>query len=137
MDRVVLDTNVVVSALIGKGNPRKVLELVLAGRLLLCLSASTLSEYVVVLQRPKFSRYPEFAEAASLVLRSIGAIALRVEPTRMINACPDPGDNKFLALAIEANARFLVTGNKKHFPSGSYQDVQIVSPSEFLKMYGR
>jgi putative PIN family toxin of toxin-antitoxin system len=65
MDRVVVDTNVLVSALIGKGKPRRVLDVIFSGRVCFCLSTSILAEYERVLQRSKFSQHAKFALYAS------------------------------------------------------------------------
>jgi hypothetical protein len=134
MVRVVLDTNVVVSALIGKGNPKRILELIFSGKANVCLSEETFAEYVEVLSRPKFIRYPEFTEAAVATLKNLRALSAFVEPTRKMNVCSDPDDDKFLELALEAKATYLITGNTKHFPSEPYKGIRIVSPAEFLKL---
>lgn len=71
MDCVVVDTNVLVSALIGKGYPKKVLEIIFSRRVSFCLSTPVLTEYLAVLRRPKFAQYSEFAANASLTLKSL------------------------------------------------------------------
>ncbi len=58
MVRVVLDTNIVILALIRKGNPKRILELIFSGKATVCLSEATVAKYVEVLSRPKFIRYP-------------------------------------------------------------------------------
>jgi putative PIN family toxin of toxin-antitoxin system len=135
MDRVVVDTNVLVSALLGKGNARRVLDIVFSGRVSFSLSTSILAEYESVLQRPKFSQYSEFAVLASSTLRSLQSIAQFVGPAISLRVCPDPDDDKFLDLAVAAQARYLVTGNKRHFPLGMYKGTQIVSPREFVSLF--
>lgn len=135
MDRVVVDTNVIISALIGKGNPRKVLDIIFSDKVTFCVSALVLAEYENVLQRPKFSRYPNFALYASSTLKSLHGIAELVEPQTTIRVCSDPDDDKFLELALDAQAQYLITGNKRHFPNGSYKNIQIVSPKEFVSLF--
>ncbi len=134
MDRVVLDTNIVVSALIGKGNPRRVLEIISLREAIVCLSSATFAEYVEVLSRPKFARYPEFSESAVTTVRHLRSMSLFVKPTRRVQVCSDPDDDKFLEIALEVEASYLITGNKKHFPLESYKGVRIVSPAEFLRV---
>jgi predicted nucleic acid-binding protein len=51
-----------------------------------------------------------------------------------VNVCSDPDDDKFLELALEAKATYLITGNTEHFPSEPYKGIRIVSPAEFLKL---
>jgi len=133
MDKLVLDTNVIVSALIGKGNPRRILELVFEKKAALYLSPSTMNEYVNVLRREKFSRYRDFYHEAHNVLSILKRISVSIQPAIRLNVCPDADDNKFLELAVEVNANYLITGNKKHFPSQQYLSVQIVSPLEYVK----
>jgi putative PIN family toxin of toxin-antitoxin system len=135
MDCVVVDTNVLVSALIGKGNPRRVLETIFSERVSLCLSASILAEYVNVLQRPKFAQYSDFAAFASSTLRTLQSIARFAEPRITIRTCPDPNDDKFLELAVVTRARYLITGNKRHFPFRSFMGTRIVSPTEFVSLF--
>lgn len=129
MRRLVVDTNVVVSALIGKGPSRQVLESILLNKAQLCLSESVFLEYADVMSRPKFARHDEFLRNANIVLRSMRTIASFVDPQLQLNVCVDRDDNKFLELAIAGGAGFLVTGNLKHFPPSPFQKVHIVSPA--------
>jgi uncharacterized protein len=111
---VVLDTNVVVSAhLKEEGFERFVLDLSLTHKLQLFVSDEILEEYRNVLRRPRLKIDPEKV-AASLHL--IERASKRVQPKLKVNEAKDPDDNKFLECAVEAEANYLVTGNKKHFP---------------------
>jgi predicted nucleic acid-binding protein len=56
-----------------------------------------------------------------------------VEATSLPGLSPDPGDDKFLACAIAANAEVLVTGNKRHFPEGQFRGTKVVSAAELLE----
>ncbi|HZY10174.1 MAG TPA: putative toxin-antitoxin system toxin component, PIN family [Bacteroidota bacterium] len=134
MDNIVLDTNIVVSALIGKGNPRRILERVIRGDVRMFVSTPIMYEYRKVLRRPKFAWYPDFHLKASDILRLLTSIATTVEPAFKFDVCPDSDDNKFLETAVEAKADYLITGNKKHFPSSIHLGVQIVSPSEYMRL---
>ena len=114
MVRVVLDTNVVVSACLRpEGAPAIIVELVLLGTLTVCLSPDVLREYCEVLARPKFSRQ---LERISALLEGIEDVAVAVTPDRKATISPDEEDNRFLECAEAAEADFLVTGKRKHFP---------------------
>ena len=89
MEKVVLDTNIVVSALIGKGNPRRLLELVFEGRVVLFLSSIIFKEYTDVLNRPKFTHYPDFHIEAFNALRMLKVIATSVDPIMRLDVCSD------------------------------------------------
>ena len=127
---VVLDTNVFVSAhLKEEGLERFVLYLALARKLRLFLSDEILGEYEGVLARAAFKLSPAKVAAS---LRQLEKAATMVYPQKRITAAKDPDDNKFLECAAEAQADYLVTGNKKHFPK-QWQPTRIVNTRELLQ----
>lgn len=124
MIRVVLDTNVIVSALLQPlGPPAQVFILVLGGVFQLCLTGNVYAEYEEVLSRPKFHLDEKTISAA---LRDIREKALWVRSTEPVHACSDPADNMFLECAAAADAQYLVTGNMKHFPP-AWADTRVVT----------
>jgi putative PIN family toxin of toxin-antitoxin system len=128
--RVVLDTNVVVSAhLSPEGYERSVLDLALAGKLRIFVSETILREYESVLRRPKFRLKPL---DVSRSLRLLRAAARVVAPYGQLNAARDPGDNRFLECAEAAKADYLVTGNKRHFPK-QWRQTLVVNARELLE----
>lgn len=132
MIRIVLDTNIVVSALIKEGSaPALILSLVLDGHIHLCLTEEIFSEYTGVLSRQKFQGLDQ--AGVRKVLLSLKRNSFWVLPSTRINAIKiDPEDNKFLECALEARAHYLVTGNKKHFKMPCFDTTQIVGPGDFL-----
>lgn len=128
---VVLDTNVVVSAhLNSQGWERYVFDLALAQKLAWYVSPPILEEYRAVLDRRKFGLEKTLiAESLDLIQRS----AFLVRPTVVLNLTADASDNKFLECAHDAHARFLVTGNKKHFPR-SFGNSLVVNARELLEV---
>jgi len=127
---VVLDTNVIVSAhLKEEGFESFVLNLALAGKLRLFISDEIFEEYQNVLSRPRFKFNPSKIETS---LELIEKISKRVLPKAKLKAAKDPDDNKFLECAEEAEADFLVTGNKKHFPK-QWKNTRILNAKEFLQ----
>jgi uncharacterized protein len=128
--RVVLDTNVVVSAhLNAEGYERHVLDLVLAGKLQVVISEVILAEYEGVLRRPKFGIQPRQVSRSLRILRRVARV---VNPTRKLDVTRDPSDSRFLECAEAANADFLVTGNKRHFPK-QWRQTQVVNARELLE----
>lgn len=127
---VVLDTNVVVSAhLKGDGLERFVLDLAVARKLSLFVSAEILDEYLGVLSRQKFHLDPKRVASS---LRLIEQASRRVRPEQKLKAAKDPDDNKFLECAAEAQADYLVTGNKRHFPK-QWGRTHVVNARELLE----
>lgn len=129
--KVVLDTNVVVSAHLNpNGFERLVLRLALASRLQLYLSREILTEYEEVLRREKFGIDPaKVAES----LRMLKSAARLVHPKRKLSVASDPDDNKFLECAEAAGADYLVTGNKRHFPK-SLGKTKVVNAKELVQI---
>jgi uncharacterized protein len=130
MIRVVIDTNVVVSAhLKEKGLEAAVFQLALADFFEWFISEAILAEYELVLRRAKFSLSPGLIDNS---LEAIRAAATMVTPTREVAASLDPDDNKFLECAEAANTDYLVTGNKRHFPAW-WESTRVLSAREFIE----
>jgi uncharacterized protein len=130
MSRLVLDTNVVVSAfLVPHGNEGKVLRLALTAKHQLCASEEILEEYRRILCKPKFklrsSDVNDFITTAQ-------TRAVFVYPAHRLNISQDEADNRFLECAEAASANFLVTGNKKHFPP-RWKSTYILNSREWLE----
>ena len=129
--RVVLDTNVVVSAhLNAEGYERHVLDLVLAGKLQIAVSAAILEEYEGVLLRPKFGIAPRQVGRSLRLLRKAARV---VRPRHRLEVTRDPDDNRFLECAEASKADYLVTGNKRHFPK-QWRQTQVVNARELIEL---
>lgn len=111
---VVLDTNILVSALWSKnGSPAKILGMVVRGDLTPCYDWRIFTEYQTVLNRPKF----HFSQAeVSFLLDWIRIYGNSVIPKPVTDSFIDESDKKFFEVAKECNA-LLVTGNLKHYPN--------------------
>jgi putative PIN family toxin of toxin-antitoxin system len=130
MIRVVLDTNILVSALLQpQGLPARILLMTLAGASAqLCVSGEIYAEYEEVIRRPKFKRSEDVIEQA---LRAIRQNGFWVKPSQKVLAAFDADDNIFLECAQASRAHFLVTGNLKDFPL-KWAGTQIVTARQFL-----
>jgi putative PIN family toxin of toxin-antitoxin system len=125
---VVLDTNVLVSALLTpNGTAAKVLDLVCSGTLLPYYDNRILNEYQSVLFRPKFSFDPESADHLIALLKDLGVPTV-AKPFH--KPFPDETDRKFYEVAKTAGC-YLATGNAKHFPKEPF----VVSPAELRKIF--
>ncbi len=130
MIRVVLDTNILISALLTPdGLPAQVLSLCVTDReLQIVLSADIYAEYEEVIRRPKFKRSDLEINA---ILRSVRGSAAWIRPSATVRVCPDPDDDIFLECAQAADADYLVTGNTKHFPA-AWERTQVVTVRQFI-----
>ena len=133
MLKIVVDTNVIVSALLRSGsNPALVVSLIARKEIKLCLSADIFSEYQKVLDRPKFKWIDQ--KKVKKFLSQMKEESLWVEPKISVDVIKaDPADNKFLECALQCGAEFIVTGNTKHFPSMKFKGSLILTPREFLE----
>ncbi len=128
--RVVLDTNVLVSAFLNPhGAPARILQKALDGEMTLLLDARILAEYVGVLARAKF-QIPEVPRRQ--VLECLILQGEAVLPAPLEAALPDPDDLPFLEAALGGRADALVTGNQRHFPTAQCHGMRVLSPVEFL-----
>jgi putative PIN family toxin of toxin-antitoxin system len=130
MIRVVLDTNILISAILSpQGLPAQVFLLALLDpETQLCVSGETYAEYEEVIRRPRLNRSDREIQATLLAIREKG---FWVKPTEKVRACSDPDDDIFLECAQAAVAHYLVTGNAKDFPT-SWAGTQIVTARQFL-----
>lgn len=127
--RVVLDTNVLVSGLLG-GTATEVIRRWRAGAFDLLLSENIMTEYEAVLSRPKFN-LPTWV--VQELLGYIRGKAEWVAPSSEIEAVTrDPSDNKFLEAAITGQADWLVSGDQDLLDMEEYEGISIIPPHEFL-----
>jgi putative PIN family toxin of toxin-antitoxin system len=132
--RVVLDTNILVSALLFTGKLSKIVDLWRQGKVIPLISRETFEELRAVLGYPKFSLAPD--EIQSIIENEILPFFEVVEIQENVRGvCRDPGDDKFIACAVSASADFLVSGDKDLTDLKRYKAVKIIRVSEFLSMY--
>ena len=126
--RAVIDTNILVSALLTPGGaPAQLIAAIRNHTLIPVVSQSILAEYAEVLNRPKFGF--ENNRVASLLEDMKGlAQFMKPQPVAFQNL-PDPDDAPFIAAALSAGCA-IITGNARHFPPGI--GVEIFSPAEAL-----
>ncbi len=130
--KVVLDTNVLVSALFFKGELSKLLFPL--KKFILLFSEETLNEFIKVLHYPKFSLTEE--EIEYLLQFEILPYSKIVEVTFKFDKeiCPDKDDLKFLELAVSAKADYIITGDKDLLNLKKINKIKILSPKEFLSL---
>jgi putative PIN family toxin of toxin-antitoxin system len=130
--RIVLDTNVLISALFFGGNPQTVLEKAIMGQISLVLSKEILNEFEDVLCGRKFAYPPEISRT---IVRELEAISELVFATRKIAAVKaDPYDNRILECAVEAGVDYVVSGDTHLLELKRFEDIPILSPAQFLKV---
>lgn len=112
--RLVVDTNIIVSGLISTGtNPSKIIDAIKKKKFFLLISDEVVSEYLRVLEYPHIRKYKKITDET---ISHLTALFInegeRVEILNEITASPDPDDDKFLSLAVEGKADYIITGDK-------------------------
>jgi putative PIN family toxin of toxin-antitoxin system len=129
--RIVLDTNVIISAVLFGGPPRQVLELVVSGAVDCFLSVPMLEEIRQVLDRPKFGFSPE---QSFQLLEELHATSYVINPAiRLDVVTSDPDDNMVLECALESDSDFIISGDKHLLELVKFRSIQIITPSDYLK----
>jgi len=135
--RLVLDTNVVASAVLWGGVPRQLLQAGREKRVSLFASIRLLAELTDILVRPKFEKK---LAASGLTIEQIvdryAELAAVVQPAAIApTVLDDPDDDQVLACAVAARADLIVSGDRRHLlPLGSFEGMPIVSPAEALRI---
>ena len=129
--RIVLDTNVLLSALLtGGGNPGHTLSLVLDRTVVVLLDARLLAEYHEVTSRSEFAISRPLRDA---VLTRLDEVAEHITALPLKLALPDPDDRCFVEVAVAGQADAIVTGNVKHFvPRKGVLAVRVLTPRQFV-----
>lgn len=136
MQKIIIDTNVLVSALIQRNYPNFILyNYVLENLVELCISDELLEEYLDVLNRPKFSRYPDFVNKAEFLLAQIDSKSTKFYPTQRFDIIGDYSDNRLLELAVESKADFIITGNTNDFTMTDFKGTKIVNPKDYWDIF--
>lgn len=136
--RVVLDTNILVAyALMGDAVPRRnaaIRDCVEAARTRgrLFASHATLAELRAVLMRPGFDRYKPAEERAAF-LEALTDEVRSIDPVPDVRLCRDPEDDMFLAVALAADADWLVTVDRQLLSVRSVGRTRILRPERFLE----
>lgn len=134
--RVVLDTNIIISAFLWGGKTSKILDLVEDKRITVYTCLEQISELEGVLERTKFTEiFRRTGLRPELIVAGFLNCSLFIEPIKLPDIIKnDPADNVILACAITANVEYLVTGDKHLLTLREFQGIKILKPDEFLKI---
>lgn len=130
--RIVVDTNVYISALRYEGASLRALDEVLTGDFLLLISAPLQEELLRVLHEKFGYTINEINETAASLWRRTEWIA----PQQSVHVCADDADNRVLECALAGGAKFIVSGDRQLLELGPVEGLEIVSPNDFLGRMG-
>ena len=131
----VFDTNSLVSASLigGTMTARAMDKAIILGKL--TFSNATMNELVEVLFRKKFDKYFLNSEEKWSAIQRISLNAVFFSPTESIMACRDPKDDKFLELAVSANASCIITGDKDLLVLHPFRNIAILNAVDFIEKF--
>jgi putative PIN family toxin of toxin-antitoxin system len=128
--RIVLDTNVLISAIVFGGRPREVLERVISGTCSIAISLEMLDEFQGVLEGRKF-RYP--SAIVHNIINELLAVSELLQPkTKVEQIKVDPSDNYILECALESGDACIVTGDRHLLELGQFEGIAILHVAGFL-----
>ncbi len=132
--RAIVDTNVLIAALLWHGPPHRLLESARGGGLSLVSSPALLAELHEVLGRPKFDAILTRANVTrDGSLADLRRLVEVIDPPSLVEpVCRDPDDDKLLALAIAAKVDVIVSGDNDLLTLGRFRDTPILTPSQAL-----
>jgi hypothetical protein len=138
--KVVLDTNIFVSAIIAaQGKPAQILDAWRASRFDLVIRADIIEEIREVLCRPHIrKRHPWAREEIDAFLDSFGELAtITLGELEVKVVADDPDDNMYVACAVEGEADYIVSGDQHLLKLGTFKGIKIITPAQFLEILER
>lgn len=131
--KVVIDTNVIVSAFGWGGKPADIIRLITSGKILNFTSVEMLTELKKVVGYPRLA-FSETSQAE--IIEIIFNVSSIVEIHKSVNIIDDDAeDNKILGCAISAGAEFVISGDKHLLTLKNFEGIKIVTPEEFIKIW--
>ncbi len=132
--RVILDTNILISYLL-KPNPTISQAVRIASdNCTLLISQETFDELQSIIERFVKRGYVTIQEASEFLV-SMVELAEWIKILETVQVCRDPKDDKFLELAVNGQAGFLITGDEDLLSLRSFKDTMILSASDFIKIF--
>ena len=129
--RIILDTNVLVSGLLFRGIPFRILEGIKLGKYSIVATKDIVDEYEQTIKRLSY-KFPSINAMAQL--RLIVLSSEICQPRKLIESiCEDPDDDMFIACALAGNAKIIVSGDKLLGIVSSYQNIEVLSPRQFFE----
>ncbi len=135
--RIVLDTNALISAAILQNSISNQALTLAAAQFEIVVSEATWTEFETRIERPKLFRYFGNLEAQrEEVVKTLGRVVKHVPVQSVVTDCRDADDNKFLALALDSAAAFIVTGDRALLELHPWRGVHLLSPGAFVRLEG-
>ncbi len=130
--KIVVDTNVLISGVFFGGYPKKILSASVDGKIRACASMEILNEYQEIIQEMVQRKQGHID--VSILNPLIQSMEI-IEPASKIEICRDPDDDKFINCAKDAQAMYIVSGDKDLLVIQQFENISIVTAKEFCERY--
>ena len=132
MAKVVLDSNIYISGIIFGGNPRKIIDLIIEGKIKSYISSDILDEIKEVLERDKFRFTPDITQQIIIEIESLSEFVIPKIKHSAVNR--DFDDNKIIDCAIESKADYIITGDDDLLSLKEYKSIKIINAFDFINI---
>ena len=129
--KVVVDTNVIISAVGFGGNPRKILNLVVKQYIIAVTSLPSIAE----LEEVVYKKFPLLAESYPILAKQLEQKFNMVRPNKTLYILKDADDNKVLEAAVAGDCDYIITGDKELLDLGQFETIKIVTAAQFLSVF--
>jgi putative PIN family toxin of toxin-antitoxin system len=130
--KIVLDANIFISSFFWGGNPKIIIERIIAGSDELFITKEILDEIEDVIRRPKFHADND---GINYFINSIEEIGNKITPQKKIkNGSRDRTDNKYIECGITANADYIISGDIHLLELKKYESIKIITAREYLNI---
>ena len=132
VSRVVIDTNIYISAIFWDGKPREVIDLGRDGKITIFTSLDIENEIVGKLK----TTFKLAEEDVNRILLDFSTFTLPIRINKqLIVVQDDPDDNKFIECAVECRANYIISGDRHLLNLKEYEGIKLIKSSEFFKVY--
>lgn len=131
--KVILDTNILVSAFVFGGKPEIILRLCIEKQINAITSPALIVEFVEVLIKKFKASTAKIIAVENQIKESFDL----VYPTKVVDAVRDEPDNRILEAAIEGECNYIISGDKDLLDLGSFRGIKIVTTDEFLEIFNK
>ncbi len=130
--KIVVDTNVIASAIFFGGKPRMLIDILMSNQIEAYVTNDIIMEYkeTIAYLQNKYAKIPVLVPLAAII-ESMKVI----EPITSVTVCRDSDDNKFIGCAVDAKCLFIVSGDKDLLDLHEYGDIKIITVSEFITRF--
>lgn len=128
LPKVVLDTNVLISAIIFGGKPRQLIKLIQEGEIIAVTTPVLLAELFEILTK----KFQFTADKLLLIEDLIKENFIIVYPSQIVKVLEDDDDNRVIEAALEGKCRYIISGDSDLLQLGKYRNIKILMPATFL-----